>query len=161
MGGSEGAAEGNYLGLRCAACIETRLTGSSDMKRLIHCQWPWWRMTLLHLKPLWIYQSNLACCIKLCERIENRAAWLCVSMTRRFNVCTWRCWSKIMSVSSFDCKQGQLLHCNDSCHSSLQRGVIAPAQSSLTIIILVLICSLSPLCSSNRIHGCSIGESCI
>lgn len=46
----------NYWGLRCATRIEIRLTGSSDMKRLIvQCLWPWWQMMLLHLEPLWIY----------------------------------------------------------------------------------------------------------
>lgn len=74
-----------------AAHTETRLTdwltGSSDMKRLIHCQRPRWRVTLSHLEPLWIYQSNLSDCAISCERRvkKNQAAWLWGAVT---GVCT-------------------------------------------------------------------------
>lgn len=109
-GRSEAVAQGNDF--RPHMWIETRLTGSLDMKRLIHCQRAWWRVT--H-SCLWIHQSNLPRCTITCE--GRRWSWLCSAAAESLCVSVALAFKQCTHLLLF-CKQGHLFQCDCSCHSA-------------------------------------------
>lgn len=127
-----GSSRGKLPRPQMCGCIETRLTGSSDMKRLIHCQWPWWRMTLLHLKPLWIHQGNFGLLYNFMwakyERIKKKSCGpiACFCGPERVCVCTCRMLNSDHVNFCFRPKQGPPLHYSYGCHSSPQKTRVIP-----------------------------------